>query len=214
MIPKVLHHIWIGPKKPPLKWMNSWREKHPDWEYHLWGNESINSFGFKNIELINILYNVKMYDGVADLMRYEILYKYGGVMPGADCQCLLPVDDLLNIKEGITVYSNEKYADIRTSPVIACIKEYSFLEKVIQYFIDNRDYVESQLAYNNPPVVTGDWVITSFIEKYSPSILILPSNALIGDYVYHNGHGYYSSNPLYNKRYAIQHWGTGRGVYE
>ena len=33
LIEKKMTHIWIGPKPAPLKWMYTWRDKHPDWEY-------------------------------------------------------------------------------------------------------------------------------------------------------------------------------------
>jgi len=47
MINKIIHQLWIGPDKPPLKWMNTWKEKHPEWEYKFWGNEEIKNFRFK-----------------------------------------------------------------------------------------------------------------------------------------------------------------------
>ncbi len=32
-VPKIIHQIWIGPKQPPINLMNTWKEKHPDFEY-------------------------------------------------------------------------------------------------------------------------------------------------------------------------------------
>ena len=32
-IPKIIHQIWIGPKTAPIKLMNTWKDKHPDFEY-------------------------------------------------------------------------------------------------------------------------------------------------------------------------------------
>jgi mannosyltransferase OCH1-like enzyme len=220
MIPKVLHHIWIGPKKPPLKWMNSWREKHPDWEYHLWGNESINSFGFKNIELINEMINNGKYDGASDLMRYEILYKYGGFMPGADCQCLLPIDDLLNC-DAFTVYENEKYDSYLVSPILGSISHHPFLLFIVDYFYNNSKEIIDKIPTYFMYELTGNELIGKLIKENNPNVLIYQSNTLIGNHYryklgthYEYDFGYYSSNPLYNKRYAIQHWGTGRRLYE
>ena len=39
MIPKIIHQIWLGPLPPPQRWLDSWRDHHPDWDYHLWTNE-------------------------------------------------------------------------------------------------------------------------------------------------------------------------------
>ena len=34
-IPKILHQIWIGPKEPPTIPMDTWKDKHPDFENYL-----------------------------------------------------------------------------------------------------------------------------------------------------------------------------------
>ena len=33
MIPKIIHQIWIGPKKMPIKAMKTWQKKNPNFEY-------------------------------------------------------------------------------------------------------------------------------------------------------------------------------------
>ena len=30
MIPKIIHQIWIGPKPAPTKFMDTWKEKNPE----------------------------------------------------------------------------------------------------------------------------------------------------------------------------------------
>ena len=42
-IPKKLGHIWIGDKQPPLEWMETWKQKHPDWDYQLFDNSYLSS---------------------------------------------------------------------------------------------------------------------------------------------------------------------------
>jgi hypothetical protein len=38
-IPKKLHVIWVGDEsKRPDHWIQTWRDKHPTWEFRLWGN--------------------------------------------------------------------------------------------------------------------------------------------------------------------------------
>lgn len=211
LIPKILHHIWVGPKQMPLHWMKTWVDKHPDWEYMLWSNHELNTMEFKNRELIDLFYKYGKYDGVADLMRYEILYNYGGFMPGTDAECLTPIDDLLD-NRAITVYENEKLANHRTSPILGAEKNYPFLKLLTDYFYETVEDVKVGMANHNPPVLVGNWVVGDLIRKYNPNgLLILPSNALIGTY-WDGTNGYNSSKKIY-KRYAIQHWGMGRGMY-
>ena len=40
-IPKIIHQLWIGPKPRPYKFMKTWEDKHPDYEYILWNEEEI-----------------------------------------------------------------------------------------------------------------------------------------------------------------------------
>jgi hypothetical protein len=40
-IEKKLTQIWIGPKPAPMAWLNTWKEKHPDWEYSIFTDEML-----------------------------------------------------------------------------------------------------------------------------------------------------------------------------
>ena len=41
LIPKIIHQLWIGPKPRPSKFMATWKEKHPDYEYIMWNEEDM-----------------------------------------------------------------------------------------------------------------------------------------------------------------------------
>ena len=47
MIPKIIHQIWIGPKSAPTKFMDSWREKNPEFTYIRWNEEEIKTRSLK-----------------------------------------------------------------------------------------------------------------------------------------------------------------------
>ncbi len=40
-IPRIIHQLWIGDKPRPSKFMQSWKDKHPDFEYIMWNEEEI-----------------------------------------------------------------------------------------------------------------------------------------------------------------------------
>ncbi|MGV6888193.1 glycosyltransferase family 32 protein [Rhodophyticola sp. SM2404] len=103
-IPKIMGHIWIGPKPMPKDWMRSWPEMHPSWEYRIYDNDFLMRFPFRTRKLIHEYFSRGEYAGVQDLMRYEILYEYGGFMADADAICQHPVDELLTEKCAYTVY--------------------------------------------------------------------------------------------------------------
>lgn len=93
-IPKIIHQIWIGPHEFPqvaLEWQKTWQEMHPDWEYKLWTNKDIDAFGMANIDSFNQAQN---WGEKADIWRYEILYRYGGVYVDIDEKCIKSFDAL------------------------------------------------------------------------------------------------------------------------
>ncbi len=92
-IPKIMHFIWIGGAVPEKfkKLQQGWIEQHPDWECRVWRDKDIATFGFRNLDLILESRNP---GAISDLMRYEILYRYGGVYIDFDFECLQPIDEL------------------------------------------------------------------------------------------------------------------------
>jgi mannosyltransferase OCH1-like enzyme len=72
----------------------TWIEHHTGngWTYILWTDDNT-----ENMQL----YNRCFYDATenhaskSDLLRYEILYNYGGIYVDMDFECLAPLDDLL-----------------------------------------------------------------------------------------------------------------------
>jgi hypothetical protein len=103
-IPKKLHVVWIGPHDPPLELIQTWRDYHPSWEFKLWSDHTR---GWVNQVQID---RMKEWNGKADLMRYEILLREGGVCVDADSRCVRPLDEgdfLDNV--AFTSYENESY---------------------------------------------------------------------------------------------------------
>lgn len=77
MIPKILHQLWIGPKNPPINMMNTWKEKHPNFEYIFWNENEIEKRKM-TFQCQKEIDEMPEYNGKADIMRWEILYQYGG----------------------------------------------------------------------------------------------------------------------------------------
>ncbi len=96
-IPKIIHHIWVGPRPVPelyLKYAAQCRAMHPGWEYKLWREADIEKENLdpKYMALFD-KFEYK-YAGKKDVIEYQILYKYGGVVMDMDFQCVKPLDEL------------------------------------------------------------------------------------------------------------------------
>jgi hypothetical protein len=88
MIPKIIHQIWIGPNKRPDKWIDTFRidyiNKNPEYQYILWNEDNIDSL-FTEFPIYRIVYDLEYtYNGKSDILRYLILYNYGGIYLDSD----------------------------------------------------------------------------------------------------------------------------------
>ena len=88
MIPKIIHQIWIGPKKRPDIWIDTFRidyiNKNPGYEYILWTEDNIEQL-FNDFPIYKIVYDLEQtYNGKSDILRYLILYIHGGIYIDAD----------------------------------------------------------------------------------------------------------------------------------
>ena len=95
-IPKIIHQIWIGPKEKPEKLMKTWKEKNPDFEYKFWNENNLHEIGLECIDKIN---EIEEINGKCDIIRWEILYKYGGVFIDADSFCLEGLNETIMKRE-------------------------------------------------------------------------------------------------------------------
>lgn len=99
MIPQVVHQIWVGGPVPSRfdAYRESWVHHHPDWTVRLWTDDTIPP-----------LENQRLYDRAADYVpavnvgqfradvaRYELLWRFGGVYVDVDFEALGPIDPLL-----------------------------------------------------------------------------------------------------------------------
>lgn len=112
-IPKMIHRIWIGGAEPD--WMQpyaqTWQDHHPDWELRQWGNDDISSlFPLHNQKLYDRaaeLFPRNEYQFKADLLRYELLLRYGGMYVDADFYCLRNLEPLVGEAEWFATWEQQ-----------------------------------------------------------------------------------------------------------
>jgi len=98
LIPKVLHQTWKTKELPaPFDaYRRSWQRLHPDWEFPLYDDADCRSFVASSFPQL-----LALYDGLptniqrADVFRYLVVYKLGGVYADVDMECWKCIEPLL-----------------------------------------------------------------------------------------------------------------------
>lgn len=105
VIPRIFHFIWLGSKlqKKQLEFIDSFKKHHPEYEFRVWTDDDIDKHKWfsKRIERLFFLSNT--YAEKADILRYDLLFQYGGIYSDTDVLCLKSFDGLL--KSGTSFFA-------------------------------------------------------------------------------------------------------------
>ena len=98
MIPKKLHYIWIGEKPLPdlaKKCIESWKKFCPDYEIVAWDESNLN---IDINEYCREAYDARKFAFASDVLRYDVIYREGGIYMDIDVELIKPIDDMLENK--------------------------------------------------------------------------------------------------------------------
>lgn len=200
MIPKIIHQIWIGPKAPP-SFMHKWKEMNPDYEYMLWDNEAIKTLELANKRVFDLyqLRHTDCWNGKSNVLRIEILKKYGGVYIDADCDPARPLEDHLLEPDFFACYTHEvERGDRINNAVIGSIPDHPLLDKYIEEVGKVRSITQRSWRQTGPLLFTA--VCKNFDVTVYPSYYFEP-DFYVG--VKYSGEF---------KPYSHHYWGTSKGT--
>jgi mannosyltransferase OCH1-like enzyme len=175
-IPKIIHQIWLGSKIPDYykKLTDSFKIINPDWEYKLWTDENI-----KDLDLVNrTLFDIQTNMGVkSDLLRYELLYKYGGIYADTDFECLKSLDDFLGCSFFCGLFFS-KNPEIAFPNGLFGVEKNSKIMKDLVIRINKIDSTSSDAIMSSTgPYYFGQIVMKHFLsENKNDDIILLPTN--------------------------------------
>jgi hypothetical protein len=233
-IPRIIHQIWIGPKPAPTVMLDTWRAKHPDCEYILWTEAEIVRRGmtFRCVPQIDLIAEI---NGKADILRWEILYKYGGIAIDADSACIEPLDDTFwsegckpsttkseeraalggfwSEDGGFATYENESMrGNLVATGTMGFPPGHRLVGDILDWIASpaSHDLLTGTRAWNS----VGPGVLTRFLAQDPgpspyPEFRIFPSYLFLP--IHFTGGDRYEGH---RKVYGYQEWGTAKQSYD
>tara|TARA_R110002012_G_scaffold70865_1_gene182240 strand:+ start:3739 stop:4569 length:831 start_codon:yes stop_codon:yes gene_type:complete len=200
VVPKIIHQIWIGDKPAPETCMETIKKDNINFEYMRWSQKELNKLDISKTLDLKIKC-MKEYCGKADIWRYVILKKYGGIFIDADSISIEPLDDFL-FNKAFMAFENEMVRpNLVANGIMAFPPNHGFISMLLNHIESNP--IQSP-AWQN----TGPLLVTKMLRQYPlKDIQLFPSYLFYPDHhqqVKYQGHG---------KVYMYQLWGSTNNNY-
>lgn len=158
LIPKIIHQIWLGSPVPERfkAMMRSWQEKHPDWEYILWTEETLKSYKFQNKRAFDTAWN---YGAKSDILRYELVEHFGGIYVDVDFECIRPLDPLVYAHSFFTSIGDYDYVN---NAIFGAAPHHPILQKIVKIVSVIPDHELTGSPWDN----TGPKFFTNQVCRY------------------------------------------------
>ena len=205
MIPKTLHIIWVGDdSKRPDNCIQTWARHNPGWQIKLWGNDDLVERPWINAAHMQAMLQHEL-NGVADMMRWEILYAEGGFVVDADSICVRPLDDSLLQRQAFACWESEiARPGLIAAGYFACRPGDPLVGRIVADIHDAPSVVDDS-AWKT----VGPQRLTDAYRRYAYHALdILPSHLFIPEH--HTGLRYQGTGIVY----AHQAWASTRNSYD
>lgn len=164
MIPKRIYQTWKTEKLPNgiNLVIKNMMELNPNYTHYLFDDEQMDKYVYKNFDknIYEAYSNLNIGAAKADLWRYLILYKSGGIYLDIDAAITMSLDGLIR-EDDSAIITREQYEGLFNQWILIFEKGHPLLKDVIQQCIDN---INTQSS-NNILHLTGSTVFTKIINQ-------------------------------------------------
>jgi inositol phosphorylceramide mannosyltransferase catalytic subunit len=94
LIPRIFHQIWVGPDPLPDEYagyQQTWPALNPGWDLRFWTDDNLPE-GLRRAEVYD---RSRTPWERADILRLEVVLRFGGVHVDADFECLRAIEPLI-----------------------------------------------------------------------------------------------------------------------
>ncbi len=193
MIPKTFHRIWLGGPEPAQfqTWGRTWLDHHPGWELKTWTEETLPPSRYPRL-----LARCVSLAQRANVFRYEILLREGGVYVDADLECRRNIERLIAGAEAFAARQEDDAGapDAVNNAFLGAVPGHPLLEELV---------ADVPLAHPEVPYSLGAIFLTAHLRAY-PQVRIF-DRALFNPYRWDELH---RRGEAFPEAYAVHHWSS------
>lgn len=183
-IPAIIHLIWLGSTPPPAVNLAvaSWKKHHPHWEIKLWTEREMETFVWSSFHAENFFKKGKNWAEKSDILRFEILYQFGGIYSDTDVICLNSFENL--VATGITFFAGFESNVVKRfgrpligSAIIGAEKNSPIMKRCIDFSQTAEDAptIHQHIRSGPGPITKASY---EALEAGKTNILLLPCSYL------------------------------------
>ncbi len=195
-IPPIFHRIWLGGPIPDhlIDYGATFRRHQPGWELRTWTETNLPPL--RNQALYD---HASSYAMKADIARYELIWRFGGVYIDTDFESLRPLDPLIDHLGCFFGMEDRRWI---STGLFGARPRHPFLARLVGSLPD------SIVAHAGSPanVVTGPQFVTGCFQSSSTavrsSVALLPASIV---YPYHFSEPDRAGEP-FPDAFAVHHW--------
>ena len=231
VIPRIIHHVWFGnPLSQDDKDLRlTWERQHPEWRFVLWTDRPDNDpravvvqtwqelqsvleqtdERYIVVDVVGLVFDNRAffdssrnYGEKSDIIKYEIVYRMGGVYIDCDFECLKPLDALHSCYDFYTGIQplDTNYTQLGAA-LFAARPGHPILKHAIQTISYSRNF--TQIVVRTGPIHFTRAFIAAAGKENNKDI------ALPASYFYPCGYtqkGEDRQNWLRPESFAVHHW--------
>lgn len=221
---KVIHRLWLGPTVMPDKYLlygQMWRELNPDWIVHDWTEDELPPLLNREVyDYIGTHHGEEHLNPVsvatqrADVVAYELIWRYGGLYVNCDIQPIRPLDVIL-ARVGDSAYACYEDDQFLVNAAIGGPARHPFWARCIEE-LPSRFWANPRGQMNE---VTGPHLLTSVYRTWDgPGFVPLPRETFNPIHFHEiplggDADGLFTATSLPDVTVGVHHWGhrmTGR----
>ena len=166
-IPRIFHQIWVGPDPLPeeyARYRQTWLDHHPGWELRSWTEDNL-PVPLRRPEAAERL---RAPAERADILRLELLWRFGGVYVDADFECLRSLEPL--VEEASLFIGAAKPGRVNNA-LLGSVQGHAILDRAL-------DSLEPRTYYGYDKDAAGPRFLDRILAGHEDEVLFLDPEIL------------------------------------